>query len=294
MDFLEQRGLPLTEENLATWQEDLEAREQAAKQRNQELRNARAEVVRDFNQLKSKEAELFRARATKSRRVWSRSRFDLFKRFGYNLYEIIIAVNVLMFILSRIVPGLLYWFAFSGINVTYLNEYYRFFTTMFMHGSILHIFFNMYALYYLGGELEEVLGKLKFAILYFGSGIIGAVVTYYVNPFIISVGASGALFGLLGFVLYARVFRYSHVTPAIQSSLLTVLAINLLIALVPGSNIDVWSHVGGLLGGFLIGMIIGPSSRYLRSDSEKTTQITLGVLGIVAVLAVTFLNLRFF
>ncbi|HOJ46825.1 MAG TPA: hypothetical protein PLW82_05815, partial [Bacillota bacterium] len=64
MDFLEQRGLPLTEENLATWQEDLEAREQAAKQRNQELRNARAEVVRDFNQLKSKEAELFRARAT--------------------------------------------------------------------------------------------------------------------------------------------------------------------------------------------------------------------------------------
>jgi Zn-dependent M32 family carboxypeptidase len=126
MDFLEQRGLPLTEENLATWQEDLEAREQAAKQRNQELRNARAEVVRDFNQLKSKEAELFRARATKSRRVWSRSRFDLFKRFGYNLYEIIIAVNVLMFILSRIVPGLLDWFAFSGINVTYLNEYYRF------------------------------------------------------------------------------------------------------------------------------------------------------------------------
>ncbi|MDD2430688.1 MAG: rhomboid family intramembrane serine protease [Firmicutes bacterium] len=289
MDFLEQRGLPLTEENLAIWQKDLEAREQAAKDRNQDLKHTRTEILKEYNLLKRKEAQLFKRRAASSRRSWSRPRVG--RRY---LYEVIIAINVAMFLLSLIFPKLTFYLALYGPMVFIKGEYYRFFTTMFMHGSILHIFFNMYALFILGDQLENLLGKTSFAILYFGSGIVGAAVTYFVNPLILSVGASGAIFGLLGFVLYARVFRYSGITPAIQSSLLTVLGINLIIAILPGSNIDVWSHIGGLLGGFLIGMIMGPSGGYLRSEKDKISQVSLGVLGIVVVFLAVFFRFRSF
>lgn len=286
MDFLKQKGLPLTEENLTAWQADLEAREEAAMARNQELKRNRAEVLKEYALLESKEEQLFRKRAAQSNKQWSRP--SLFG--GKYLFEIIIYINVIMFILSRIFTNLTAYTALFGPFITVKNEYYRLFTTMFMHANISHIFFNMYALYVLGSQLERLLGKKYFSILYFGSGILGASITYLVNPFILSVGASGAIFGLLGYVLYAKVFNYSSVTPEIQASLMTMLAINLLIALIPGSNIDIWSHIGGLIGGFLVGMVIGPGANYIRSKDERNLHILIGISGIGLLLVAVILK----
>jgi len=280
MDFLEQRGLPLTEENLAAWQRDLEIREDLASGRNQILRRQRDEIRKEYVSLKKQEEMLFKKRAAKSSQAWSR---PIWAR--KNVYELVIIVNIIMFILSKIFPSITANLSLFGPAVFLNREYYRFFTTMFLHANIGHIFFNMYALYVLGNQLEGLMGKLPFALLYFGSGILGAAFSYLVNPYILSVGASGALFGLLGFVLYARVFRYGNVSPEIQASLMTILGINLLIALLPGSNIDVWSHVGGLLGGFLVGMVMGPGPGYIRSSRERNYQIIIGLIGIIIILS---------
>jgi len=279
MDFLEQRGLPLTEENLTAWQVDLKAREDSALTKRQILRQKRAEILKEYLSLKNKEELLFRKRAAKSSQAWARPIWS-----SKNLYEIIIVINVVMFLLSKVFPNMTFHTALIGQRVYLYKEYYRFFTTMFMHASLSHIFFNMYALYVLGSQVESLLGKKAFAWLYLGSGMLGAAFSYLINPSIFSVGASGAIFGLLGFVLYARVFRYGSVTPNIQASLMTILGINLLIAILPGSNIDVWSHGGGLLGGFLIGMVMGPGAGYLRSDQERRNQIIIGIIGILLIL----------
>lgn len=280
MDFLERRGLPLTKENLQAWQADLKAREEAAWAKRQELKAKKIEVLREYEALKRKEELLFRQRANQSNRQWSKPIW-----LRKNLYELIIIANIIMYILSYFFSGLTRSFALFGPAIYIYKQYYRFFTTMFMHGSLTHIFFNMYALYVLGNILENTMGRKRFALVYFGSGILGAAFTYLVNPYILSVGASGAIFGLFGFVLYARIFRYSHVSPEIQGSLFRILGINFLIALLPHANIDVWSHTGGLLGGFLLGMIIGPGAGYLRGDKERQTQMIIGILGITLILA---------
>ena len=101
MDFLEQRGLPLTEENLAAWQRDLEIREDLASGRNQILRRQRDEIRKEYVSLKKQEEMLFKKRAAKSSQAWSR---PIWAR--KNVYELVIIVNIIMFILSKIFPSI--------------------------------------------------------------------------------------------------------------------------------------------------------------------------------------------
>jgi rhomboid protease GluP len=137
------------------------------------------------------------------------------------------------------------------------GQIWRLITPVFLHGGILHIGFNMYALSILGRELERFYGHFRFLVLYLVAGFTGFVVSYLFTS-ASSLGASTAIFGLLG--AYAVfIFRNQAVfgrnSQRVLRNLGQVLLINLIIGLSPG--IDNWGHLGGLIGGAAIGWFGG-------------------------------------
>jgi rhomboid protease GluP len=138
------------------------------------------------------------------------------------------------------------------------GEYWRLITPVLLHASLLHIGFNMYALYALGPELERHFGHLSFLLLYLLAGFAGVVLSFLLteSP---SLGASTAIFGLLGaqgIFVYRNQKLFGRRAQAMLRNIVQIAAINLLIGLTPG--IDNWGHVGGLLGGGLFAFITSP------------------------------------
>lgn len=138
------------------------------------------------------------------------------------------------------------------------GQLWRLFTPMFLHGSILHIGFNMYALLIIGSDLERRFGHGRYLLLYVLTGFSGNVFSFLFSPSP-SLGASTAIFGLLGaeiiFLYQNRQLFGSGARRGLQNVLM-VAGINLLIGLSPG--IDNWGHVGGLLGGLALTWFGGP------------------------------------
>ena len=138
------------------------------------------------------------------------------------------------------------------------GQIWRFFTPMLLHGSLLHIGFNMYALNAFGTGLERRYGHGRFLLLYILGGFAGAVFSFLFSP-AYSIGASGAIFGLIGaegiFLYQNRGLFGSRVRGALNN-VIFVVAINLFLGLQPG--IDNWGHIGGLLGGLIFAWFAGP------------------------------------
>ncbi|MBP1582527.1 MAG: rhomboid family intramembrane serine protease [Victivallales bacterium] len=167
----------------------------------------------------------------------------------------LIAVNVVVFLLCKINPDIIYYFS---LDAGKLPQAWRVVTYMFLHGDFWHLFFNMYGVYIFGKMLLSVLGSRRFLILYFFSGIIGALLWLLANlhSFDICIGASGALFGLL--VASALAFPDAKIIlliPPIPLKLRTFAIIycllELVLALGSKGNIAHLAHLGGALGGFL-------------------------------------------
>jgi len=140
------------------------------------------------------------------------------------------------------------------------GEWWRLITSVFLHSGIAHLGFNMLALYFLGSFTEEAFGRSRFFALYLLSGISGGLAYLYFGTFNqAAVGASGAIFGLLGGVLgYAlRRGTFSWQNPLIRQ-LLILLALNLYLGFsIP--NISNTAHLGGLAGGFVFGWLMAPT-----------------------------------
>nr|MCR4581025.1 rhomboid family intramembrane serine protease [Bacilli bacterium] len=186
------------------------------------------------------------------------------KKFIFVTY-ILIAINVLVFILQML--GIVTTSQF-GMNADLVRhgEYYRLFTCAFLHGGVLHLLCNMYSLYVIGTQLETVLGKVKLLIIYLISIIAASLLSGVIGgSAIISVGASGAIFGLLGALVYFGYHFRLYLGNAILYQIIPVIAINLFIGFsTPG--IDNWGHIGGLVGGYLTGMIVGVKGKSTTSD----------------------------
>jgi rhomboid protease GluP len=148
-----------------------------------------------------------------------------------------------------------------GLKVNELIErgqLWRLITPVLLHASILHIGFNMYALYSLGTEIERYFGHARFIALYLLAGFSGVVLSFLLteSP---SLGASTAVFGLLaaqGVFAYRNQRIFGRRARAALISIVNIAVINLLIGLTPG--IDNWGHVGGLLGGLLFAGLASP------------------------------------
>ncbi len=127
------------------------------------------------------------------------------------------------------------------------GDWYRLVTAMFLHASILHIAFNMLALWWFGTAVEEALGPWRYLVLYFVSGIVGSVgALLFSSPLAVTVGASGAIFGVMGSLL----IQQYRATGTLAGPVLTVIVLNLAFTFaIPG--ISKGGHLGGLVGGIL-------------------------------------------
>lgn len=125
---------------------------------------------------------------------------------------------------------------------------------MFLHGGIVHVAVNMYSLYAIGPMVERVYGKAKYIAIYFISGILASIFSYAFSTSV-SIGASGAIFGLLGAVLIFAFKSKGKTGSGFIKSILSVIFINIFIgATLP--NIDNFAHMGGLLGGMLVAFLV--------------------------------------
>ena len=171
---------------------------------------------------------------------------------------IIIALCIIMFFVSGMgydtYTLVKYGANFSGLVRN--GELYRLVTYMFLHAGIVHIGLNMYSLYIIGPRVEDFFGKWKYALIYFISGICGGLLSIGVTPNVVSVGASGAIFGLFGALIYFGYNYRGYIGAMIRSQIVPIVIYNLFMGLfIPG--IDMWGHVGGLIGGILTANMVG-------------------------------------
>jgi membrane associated rhomboid family serine protease len=183
------------------------------------------------------------------------------------------AVFVLQFILgvNTVAADWGMWPAAVAVN----DEWYRLLTSVFLHGGWLHLLFNMYVLFVLGPPLERLLGHVRFLALYLIAGIGGAVASFTFSTInTVSVGASGAIFGLMGALVVAGRHLKADIT-----QVLVLIGINVVIGFVaPG--IDWRAHLGGLLVGAAVAFVF---SKAPRGKNQTLVQV-IGCAGIVLIL----------
>ncbi|HZJ76246.1 MAG TPA: rhomboid family intramembrane serine protease, partial [Oscillospiraceae bacterium] len=152
------------------------------------------------------------------------------------------------------VEALVKYGAFYPPFIVIHREYYRFITSIFIHIGVAHIFFNGYALYIFGPQIEALLGPKKFLFFFLLTGAGGNLATFLFNFTSISAGASGSLFGIFGAFLYL-VHRHSEmVSPGGKRQIFSLLIVNLLLTFTVPS-ISTTAHVGGLIMGYLLSYI---------------------------------------
>jgi membrane associated rhomboid family serine protease len=196
--------------------------------------------------------------------------------------RILVVANILIYLITVAQGGglnspggsLFYKWALFGPAVHH-GDWWRLITSAFLHGSVLHIAFNMLALWWLGSPVEMVLGRARYLGLYLVSGLAGAAGALVANPNAVTVGASGAIFGLLG----AGLILEWQATGSLAGNYLTLIVINLAISFaVPG--ISYGGHIGGLIGGILGTLAF---SRFGRGRAAYGRLDTVGAASLVAI-----------
>ena len=205
----------------------------------------------------------------------------------YSLIFICILVFILMYVLGNGSTDN-YTLLVFGANVDTLTkngDYYRLFTSMFLHIGILHLLCNMYSLYIIGKEVENVFGKVKYLIIYLLSGIAGSILSLAFNHNTICAGASGAIFGLLGALLYFGYYYRTYLGATLTRSIIPVIVLNLIIGFT-SSGIDNAAHIGGLVGGILIAMAVGVPDK--SNNNNKINGIVLSLIHFIFIIYLSF------
>jgi membrane associated rhomboid family serine protease len=156
------------------------------------------------------------------------------------------------------------------------GDWWRLITSAFLHGGLLHIAFNMLALWWLGSPVEIALGRARYLGLYLVSGLAGAAGALIADPNSVTVGASGAIFGLLG----AGLILEWQATGSLAGNYLMLIVINLAISFSPGLNISYGGHIGGLIGGIVTTLA------FTHARRPRAQFAGIGATAIVTLLAV--------
>jgi membrane associated rhomboid family serine protease len=155
------------------------------------------------------------------------------------------------------------------------GEWYRVITATFLHASLIHVGLNMLMLYWIGTPMERAIGHLRFLLIYLVSGLCASAAVLVFQPDVPTVGASGAIFGILGAAL---VYERQH-TMVLGGAAFSIIAINVLFSFV-GTNISITGHIGGLVGGALCGLALTQAGRVHAAYGKP------GLLGFAGVAAV--------
>lgn len=177
----------------------------------------------------------------------------------------LIAINVLIFLYLSI-KGDVYDAQFmfdhgatAFTAIVFDHEYYRLLTSMFLHFGVAHLVNNMVVLGIAGDQLEKLLGKARYCVLYFGSGLVGSIISTIMhmmaNENVVSAGASGAINGIIGGFVFAaiknRIDNKDNRRQVSPARAVLIIA-GMIYLTVGGSGVDNWAHIGGFVSGFLI------------------------------------------
>ena len=191
-------------------------------------------------------------------------RRENFKQY-VTLYPVIttlLAINIIVYFLT-LLPEIGDEIVWRGISYNLLithGEWWRLVTSLFLHGGFTHILFNMFSLFVFGPELERMLGKGRFLLVYFVAGIAGNVITYFIQDWqYASLGASGAIYGIFG-VFGALVYLKRNSLPQLKQVILPMIIVGVIMTFI-SSNINITAHLGGLGTGFVLGLYFFRSNK---------------------------------
>ncbi len=161
------------------------------------------------------------------------------------------------------------------------GSWIRLITSMFLHIGLIHLIMNAWSLKILGKQVENFFGHIKILIIFLYSGIVGNLLSVILmSDNTISAGASGAIFGLMGALVYFSINQRTYMGEALKNEILPVIIINLLIGfMVPGINI--YAHIGGLIGGVIVSTFLGikhKTSKFEKVNGFIASFILIGVL----------------
>ncbi len=221
-------------------------------------------------------------------RIQLKSQFPV---ITYTLIGINILIGLLIFLYSQktgVSYGeLLIKFGAKENFKILTGDYWRFLTPVFLHANILHLFINCYSLYAIGVLVEKIFGRSKFAFVYFAAGISGNIASFIfsTNP---GVGASGAIFGLLGALLYFGINKPALFKSHFGYNVILTILINLGYGF-STTGIDNFAHIGGLIGGFLASGIVLPPEKK-RWYTNRIVYFFITVIMIISGLVYGFNN----
>jgi putative membrane associated peptidase len=234
---------------------------------------------------KEKGADLFlkiTGEITKKNEQESIKAEEVFKvKRPYITYALLV-INAIIFFLVHWNPQLLNNLVLlKNIN----SEYYRIITAAFTHYDIFHLLFNMYALYVIGSQIESFFGKKKYMIIYLFSIITSSLmsITFMPNNGA-SLGASGAIFGLFGSLIYFGYHYRLYLGTVLRSQVIPLIIFNLLLGFMI-TGVDNAAHIGGLIGGILISMACG-----VKYKSTKSERINGCILSIILLTFLTYIS----
>jgi rhomboid protease GluP len=186
----------------------------------------------------------------------------------YTITIALIAINTLVF-LAMVASGVSFtsptpqevfnWGGDFGPATVGAHQWWRLLTSTFVHFGIIHIALNMYVLYQIGPFIEKVFGRARYLLIYFFAGLAGSLVSVWIHPNAVGAGASGAIFGLYGAVFGFLLIHRRTLNPAVTSSIGKSAGIFVLYNVLFGSmrgTTDLSAHIGGLVAGFLAGMLL--------------------------------------
>ncbi len=184
--------------------------------------------------------------------------FYTFRR-NYPVIMTLVVIHLVLFLWMNFFPGGR-WITTLGIGfnpAVAQGEYWRLITPIFMHLGVGHVLFNSFSLVLFGPALERMLGKVKFLFVYLASGIIANIATFYIGGlnYPPHLGASGAIFGLFGVYLYMVLNRKDLIDQANSQVVMTIMVIGLIMTFV-NTNINIFAHMFGLIGGAILAPII--------------------------------------
>lgn len=169
------------------------------------------------------------------------------------------------------------------------TQIWRLLTPIFIHIGWAHFLMNTFTLFFIGRQVEVVFGSLNFSLIYVLSGIFGNAVTFFFSPASLSAGASTSIFGLFAAIAGIGFFTGHPLLKEIGKTFTVLIAFNLFFNLFNLSSVNIWSHVGGALGGLLLAPVFPP--KYFKNSVPIQNRILSGV--VLVVLFAVFLVLPF-
>jgi rhomboid protease GluP len=162
------------------------------------------------------------------------------------------------------------------------GEVYRLLLGTFLHAGIIHLICNMYSLFVIGTQVENFVGKRKFLGIYLISAISGSLLSCVFSDYL-SVGASGAIFGLLGSLLYFGYHYRLYLGSVVRSQIIPIIVLNLFLGFML-NGIDNAAHIGGLIGGFLATMALGINGKSTKGERINAAIVLIIYFAFLAIL----------